>query len=107
MPLVDAQNFDLFLFSRNDFNIYFVSIKFDNLAESEEQDADSNDGEFVEYSDLQISNPLGLLTREYKHPLSMYEEAQQNIYARFDLLHLRFFRLCITTAFKLCCNSKL
>jgi len=51
--------------------------------ETEEQDPERCASEFVDYPDLRISNPLGLLTREYKHPLSMYEEAQKKVYTRY------------------------
>lgn len=36
----------------------------------------------VHHPNLFINYPLRLLSREYKHPLSMYEDAKKNVQAR-------------------------
>ena len=36
----------------------------------------------MRHPEIRISKPLGMLRREYKHPLSMYEDALSNLYSR-------------------------
>jgi len=50
--------------------------------EEEEEEAAPDLSNPVLLPQLQINKPLGLLKREYKHPLSMYEEALNNMFSR-------------------------
>ena len=49
---------------------------------TEEEEAAPDLSNPVLLPQLQINKPLGLLKREYKHPLSMYEEALNNMFSR-------------------------
>ncbi|CAK8680455.1 unnamed protein product [Clavelina lepadiformis] len=56
------------------------------LPEEIEEELEENESSLtnpIQHPHLQINKPLGLLKREYKHPLSMYEEALNNMYSRY------------------------
>ena len=50
--------------------------------EEEEESQQPSYSDALRHPEIRIVKPLGLLRREYKHPLSMYEDAMSNLYSR-------------------------
>jgi len=55
----------------------------------------------ITHPTLRINRPLGLLKREYKHPLSMYEDILNNMYSRYVMYKART-RFTATKAGRVC-----
>ena len=82
--------------SSSSVNPFEKCIKNDNFLEYEPEAGDENHeidedndalyrpsiSDAMRHPEMRICKPLGLLRREYKHPLSMYEDAISSMYSR-------------------------
>uniref|UniRef100_H2YAH2 Uncharacterized protein n=1 Tax=Ciona savignyi TaxID=51511 RepID=H2YAH2_CIOSA len=68
----------------------YTTLEHQPLVECEELENTEEEGLLtapIRHPVLKIATPLGLLKKEYKHPLSMYEDSLNNKYSRYAHQH--------------------